>query len=137
MSQDIDLEIKVIKRVVVKEKQDRYIQFISKSKNRHKFIDDLPHFKDFNWTLFEKIDGNAGTQIIATLKKNRIDNKLCYVISENKDIDTKTITSTEAIREIDGYRSGTILVFGEAEIIFYEGESMKESYLSKLLFDRS
>jgi hypothetical protein len=135
MKQNLDLEIKVIKKIVTQEKQNRYIQFVSQIKTRHKFTNSLSHFKDFKWSLFEKINGNTRNEIINTLKKNKLDSKHCYIISENDEIDTKTLSITEAIHEVDGYRTGTILVFGDAEVIFYEGESIKESYLSKLLFD--
>ena len=130
MTQNLDLEIKLIKRTVVKGKQDRYIQFVSKGGNRQKFIDRLSHFKDFNLDLFEKVNGNTSNKIISVLKEHKLESRNCYIISENGDIDTKTLTIADAIDEIDGYRTGTILVFGDVSMVFYEGESIKESYLS-------
>ena len=68
--------------------QDRYIQFVSSSKNRHKFISDLSHFNFFKWDLFEAVKGNEEQTIIQTLQKNAVADKTCYVISENTNIDT-------------------------------------------------
>ena len=54
MQMTIPLEIKMIQRFVSQNKQDRYIQFVSSNKTRHKFIRELPHFNDFNWQLLMK-----------------------------------------------------------------------------------
>jgi len=44
MGQNLDLEIKVIKRFINKSKQDRYIQFVNSLKNQPKLIL-LPHLR--------------------------------------------------------------------------------------------
>ena len=69
---------------------------------------------------------------MASLKKNKISDQSCYIISENKEIDTKTLVTKDAIRETVGYGMGTILVFGDADIIYYECETMNTRYISKL-----
>ena len=131
MTQNADLEIKVIKKFVDKAKQDRYIQFVSSSKNRHKFVRDLSHFNFFKWDLFESVKGNEAQAIFQALQKNGVADKTCYVISENTDIDTKTLDTKEAISETVGYGMGTILVFGEADMIYFESETMNTRYISK------
>jgi hypothetical protein len=133
MTQNPDLEIKVIKKFVDKAKQDRYIQFVSSSKNRHKFISDLSHFNFFKWDLFEAVKGNEEQAIIQALQKNAVADKTCYVISENITIDTKTLDTKKAISETVGYGMGTILVFGDADMIYYESETMNTRYISKRL----
>ena len=131
MTQNADLEIKVIKKFVDKAKQDRYIQFVSSSKNRHKFVSDLSHFNFFKWDLFESVKGNEEQAIFQALQKNGVADKTCYVISENTDIDTKTLDTKEAISETVGYGMGTILVFGDADIIYFESETMNTRFISK------
>jgi len=133
MTQNIELEIKVIKKFINKDKQNRYIQFVSLHKNRHKFISDLSHFNFLNWNLFDDVNGDEGKIIINALQKNHVDCKSCYVISENVDIDTKTLGAKEAIKETVGSGMGTILVFGDAEMIFYECETMNTRFISKIV----
>jgi hypothetical protein len=58
--------------------------------------------------------------------------KTCYVISENRNIDTKTMDIKDAIKETVGYGMGTILVFGEADMVLFEGEEINTRYISKL-----
>ena len=131
MTQNIDLEIKVIKKFVDKLKQDRYIQFISSPKNRQKFIADLSHFNFLQWDKFDKVNGNETEIIMTTLQKRKVLDTTCYVISENKEIDTKILGIKSAINETAGYGMGTILVFGNADIIYYECETMNTRYISK------
>jgi hypothetical protein len=131
MTQNIDLEIKVIERYVDKVKQDRYIQLVSSIRNRQKFIDDLSHFRFFQWEKFEPIHGIKEQVILQALQKNRLLDKTCYVISENANIDTQTLKTKEAIRETLGYGMGTILVFGDADMIHFESETMNTRYISK------
>lgn len=125
------LEINVIKKFVDKAKQERYIQFVSSLKNRHKFISDLAHFNFFKWDLFESVKGNEEQAILQAIQKNGVPDKTCYVISENADIDTKTLDIKEAISKTIGYVMGTILVFGDADMIYVESETMNTRYISK------
>jgi hypothetical protein len=131
MTQNIDLEIKVIKNFIDKFKQDRYIQFILSPKNRQKFIADLSHFNFLQWDKFDKVNGNEREIIMTTLQKRKVLDTTCYVISENEKIDTKILDIKTAISETVGYGMGTILVFGNADIIFYESETMNNRYISK------
>lgn len=103
------LEINVIKKFVDKAKQERYIQFVSSLKNRHKFISDLAHFNFFKWDLFESVKGNEEQAILQAIQKNGVPDKTCYVISENADIDTKTLDIKEAISKTIGYGMGQFL----------------------------
>ncbi|MEO5945738.1 MAG: hypothetical protein ABIP79_02905 [Chitinophagaceae bacterium] len=132
MTQNIELEIKVIRKFIDKAKQDRYIQFVSTPKNRHKFINDISHFNFLQWNKFDEVRGNEEQIILTTLQKNKVADKTCYVISENNGIDTKTLDTKDAISETVGYGMGTILVFGDADIIYYECETMNTRYISKL-----
>lgn len=132
MKPNVDLEIRVIKNFVDSAKQDRYVQFVSSPKNRHKFIDDLPHFNFFKWELFEKVSGGGEEKtILGVLEKNKMTATTCYVISENSVIDTQTMDIREAIGETVGFGMGTILVFGDAEMIFFESETMNTRYISR------
>lgn len=57
--------------------------------------------------------------------------KTCYVISENAGLDTKTLDTKEAISETVGYGMGTMLVFGDADVIYFERETINTRYISK------
>ncbi|TGE14208.1 hypothetical protein [Hymenobacter elongatus] len=131
MASNISLEVKVIKRFVNKSKRDRYIQFVSSEKNRVKFIKDLSHFNFLEPSLFAPVNGIEEDVILTSTEKNGVANTTCYVISENKKIDAKFLNTKEAISATVGHGLGTMLVFGDAEMIFYECETMNIRYISK------
>lgn len=134
MQPNVELEVKVIERFVIKAKQERYIQFVSSAKNRHKFINDLSHFNFLREDLLELVEGDEKQVILHALQNRGISEATCYVISENEKIDTMTLRINEAIDETVGWSMGTILVFGAADMIFYESETMNTRFVSKKVY---
>jgi len=125
-----DLEIKVIERFVVKTKRDRYLTFIKNTKTRDKFLKELSHFKDLRQDLFEELKSDERKKIKEKL--NRLRNiKDCYLISENSKLDSNRLDIETALNEIIGHGMGTLIVFGDAEIVYYEGEGPSDRYISK------
>ena len=120
---NIPLEIKVIEKFVTKNKQSRYIQFVSSKKARIKFIKDLPHFNHFKWELFEEVNGDD-SDILGRIQLLKGNKTTCYIISENPDIDQQKMDISED--------RAIILVFGDAEMIYFGGEQPKNSFLSKI-----
>jgi hypothetical protein len=124
---EIDIETKVIERFVVKTKRDRYLTFIKSAKNRDKFIKELAHFHDLRSDLFEEVRNDKRSLI-----KDRIKGiKDCYLISENSLLDKKRLDIDTALNETIGGGMGTLIIFGDAEIIFYEGEGPNDRWISK------
>ena len=131
MAQNADLESTVIQRFIVKGKQDRYLQFVNSPKNRKKLIANLAHFRDLEEDAFELVTGIEEDVVRKALAQQGISASTCYVISENSRIDTLTLGLSEAMRETVGYQMGTMLVFGNADALYYESETMKIRYISK------
>ena len=130
MASNLDLETKVIERFVVKTKQNRYLTFIKTKKNRDKFTQELAHFRDLQPGLVEEVKGDAQRFI-----KDRIRalGKLndCYLISESLKLDQKRFDIDNALSLTIGYGIGTLIVFGDAEIVYYEAEGPSDRWISK------
>ena len=131
MAHNAELESKVIQRFIVKGKQDRYFQFVNSPKNRKKLIANLAHFRDLEEDAFELVTGIEEDVVRKALAQQGISASTCYVISENSRIDTLTLGLSEAMRETVGHQMGTMLVFGNADALYYESETMKIRYISK------
>lgn len=72
MTNNPELETKIIRRFIIKAKQDRYIGFIGDIRNRGKFISYLTHFsKNLNQELFDEIKGDERQVIADQVKKAR------------------------------------------------------------------
>ena len=122
MNPDLNIESKVIENFIVKSKRERYLQFIKKEKTRKKFTDELAHFSD-QLELFEEIKTNEWAVIDERLKRLGLTGE-CYVISENKELDGKRMETEKALTQAIGMGMGTLIVFGNAELVFYEGEAL-------------
>lgn len=131
----IEFESKVINRFVIKNKQERYLQFINSQKHRGGFTGQLAHFNDLKYELFEEVIGNEKAIIKAKLASlgKFID---CYLISENPELDQKRMDIDTALNEVIGYGMGTLLVFGDAEMIYYEAEGPKDRWITKAIHKR-
>ena len=130
MTNNIDIESKVIDRFVIKAKRDRYLTFIKSEKTRPKFINDLSHINFLRKDLFDKVEGNE-YEFIKQRIKGLENLKDCYVISENQRIDKKRLDIDTALSETIGADQGTLLVFGDAEILYSEAEGFNNRWISK------
>jgi len=130
MTSNVDIETKVIQRFVIATKRDRYLAFIKKEKTREKFINELHHMNFLQQDLFDIVNGNEYEFIKQRLKV--LGNiKDCYVISENQHIDKKRLDIDTALTETIGADNGTLLVFGDAEILYSEAEGFSNRWISK------
>jgi hypothetical protein len=130
MEYNHSLENKVVNKFFIKEKRERIKAFLGNPKRRRDFTFSLAHCQDLRFEKFNKVTGrNEAMQISKYVSKLEKINT-CYIISENENIDGKVLKITEALNETIGRGDGTLLVFGDAEILFFEGESAKDRWIS-------
>jgi hypothetical protein len=132
MINNIDIESKVIERYIIKTKRDRYLALIKKDKTREKFISELYHADFFQEDLFDKIDGHEN-EIIKDRIKHLGNIKDCYVISTNPKVDRKVLDIETVLKDAISIWAdeGTLIVFGDAEIIYREAEGPNKKWISK------
>lgn len=130
MNPEINIETKVIENYIVKNKRNRYLNFIKKPKTRKKFTDELAHFSS-QLDNFEKIETSEWDVINEKLKRIK-STQDCYVISENYETDGKRMKIDNALTETIGMGMGTLIVFGNADLVFYEGEGPSERWIKEL-----
>lgn len=120
----------LIRKFVVQNKQERYLTFLAKEKTRKKFKNQLYHFNDFKWNLFRNIGDNENPRMAVASKLNSNKNiSTCSIISVDRTLDGKLLPADEAMENAIGVE-GTILIFGEAEIVYYESEAPKGKFVS-------
>lgn len=128
---DIHLETKLIERFVVGTKRDRYLGFIRKLRTRPKFIADLCHMGVFREDLFNVISGHERDAIHERLRSfPHI--TAGYVISQNGAIDGRTFDIATVLNEaLSPWADiGTIIIFGDIDLVYREAEGPKNRWLS-------
>lgn len=136
MPQNLALEVKVINRFSAKNKRERYLQFVTSTKNRKKFIADLHGGSFYEGTLLERVTGSEKVTICQSLKQLGLATRSCYVISENTSIDTLTLALDDVLPQVVGWGAGTILVFGEADLIFVELDGFKNRFIAPATMEK-
>ena len=128
---DIILETKVINKFVSEQKRDRYIEFIQKINTRKKFLNDLSNKDIFDNNCFEPVSGKEEITIRNLAKTLGITD--CYIVSENKNIDGKRINIEDALENAISPWSdtSTLIVFGDARVIYREHEGYNNRWISK------
>ena len=116
-------EHSLISAFVKRSKRDRYREILSNPRLRHKFIDQLAHFKDFDPKYRLSIPSNKlfVDNIFRELQR-RHSPKIVFVISEDPALDQKELPVIEALKQIVGCGMGTVLSCIPGRLAFVETE---------------
>ncbi len=130
MSVEIELEQKVVEKYFVKERRERYLSLLSNPKSRRKFCVSLCHFsQELNKKLFTELLKDERQAILEKIKEKG-GFKDCYLISESSELDAKRMEIREALDAVVNTNIGTLMIFGDAQVVYYEGESIKDRWVS-------
>lgn len=119
----MDNECSCIVLFVKPGKRDRYREILSNPRLRHKFIEALPHFADFDpkHRLPIPSDKLFVDKIAIELRKRRCPN-IVYVVSEDPALDQKELPLLEALNRIVGRGMGAVLSCVPGCLAFVETE---------------
>ncbi len=132
MAPNLMLEIKMVRKLVDQNMQDRFVQFLASVKTRPMFMEALPRFRYFNWELFDKISGNEMAHVLGRLEGANLKEPDCYVISEDPALDTTIMDTRAALLSVVGQGMATILIFGDVDLVYYQGHGIGP-FLSRYL----
>jgi hypothetical protein len=113
----------LIAAFIKRSKRERYREFLSNPRLRHKFTDQLAHFRDFDPKYRVAISSNKlfVDNIAVELQKRQSPN-IVFAISEDPMLDEKELPLAEALRQIVGRGMGTVLSCIPGRLAFVETE---------------
>jgi len=116
-------ESSLIAAFVQRNKRDRYREFVSDTRLRHKFTHQLAHFSDFDSRYRLPFQSNklSVDNITRELQKRHSPN-IIFAISEDPRLDQKELPLAEALRQVVGYGMGTVLSCIPGRLAFVETE---------------
>jgi hypothetical protein len=116
-------ELSLIAAFVNRNKRDRYREFVSNPRLRHKFTNQLAHFSDFDpkYRLSIPSDSLFADNIAYELKK-RHSPHIVFAISENPALDQKELPLVNALHQTVGRGMGTVLSCIPGRLAFVETE---------------
>jgi len=116
-------EQSLIAAFVKRSKRDRYREILSNPCLRHKFTNQLAHFKDFDPKYRVSIPSNKlfVDNIALELQKRRSP-KIVLAISEDPALDQKEFPLVDALEQVVGRGMGTVLSCLPGRLAFVETE---------------
>lgn len=116
-------EHSLIGAFVKRSKRDRYREILSTPRLRHKFINQLAHFTDFDPEYRVPIPSNKlFVENIALELQRRHSPSVVFAISEDPTLDGKELPLLEALKETVGSGMGTVLSCIPGRLAFVETE---------------
>lgn len=116
-------EISLVGAFIKRNKRDRYREFVSDARLRHKFTSQLPHFKDFDPKYRLPIPSSKlFVENIARELDKRRSPKIVFVISEDPALDGKELPLVEALQAIVGRGMGAVISCVPGLLAFVETE---------------
>lgn len=132
--QAADHEQGAIRAFVLRDKQERFLDFLANPKNRKKFTESLAHFRWFDQRFATPIVWNVdpklklwerhvqGIENIYRLLRSKGAGLTCWVISEDSEIDGREMNLRVALEHVSGREIGTILSCVPGKLAYFEGE---------------
>ena len=113
----------LIAAFVNRRKRERYREFLSNPRLRHKFTNQLANFRDFDPKYRLSIPSNKlfVDNIARELQKRQSPN-IVFAISEDPALDQKQLPLVEALKQIVGSGMGTVLSCLPGRLAFVETE---------------
>jgi hypothetical protein len=123
-------ETALFKAFILPNRRDRYINLLKNAKGRAKLLTTFAHFKDLDPRYAHRIPpGAQQTDTIAADLRQRGAPSDCYVMSELRTLDSKTLPLSEALDAIVGYGMGSFISCLPGKLAYFEGEEPGERYI--------
>jgi hypothetical protein len=116
-------EHSLVSAFIKRSKRDRYREFVSNARLRHKFTGQLAHFSDFDAKYRVPLPSNKlFVENITRELHRRHSPNFVFAISEDPSLDQKEIALVEALNAIVGRGMGTVLSCIPGRLAFVETE---------------
>jgi hypothetical protein len=126
----VDHEREFVKAFVSRDRQERWLELLGNPKRRDKITSQLAHnavFRSDRIAAIEPRQHNAKQIGELLTTKNAPD--LCYVISENPDLDGREMRLMDALKATCGYGMGAIISCIPGRLAYYEAEGPKQRFI--------
>ena len=114
-----------IKAFIVRERRNRFLELLSSQKRRRKITDSLAHPNPawFDTRYVKHIPpSQSHSGSIATLLRARGAGTTCWVISEDRELDSRELELEAVLNEIVGGGMGAILCCVPGKLAYVESE---------------
>lgn len=115
---------------IIPEKRDRYLSLMGSVKGRKKILAGFHHIHDSDERYAKLIPSNqqSADSIYRALRQKGAP-EMCYIMSDDSDIDQKEMPLREAIDKVEGSNYGTLVSCIAGKLAYFETEDMCGRYI--------
>ena len=116
-------ETQLVRAFLLPQRQERYLELLSKPHRRRDVTGQLAHFKhiDMRWVVALAKNAHDAAHVLLLLKAKGAPDT-CYAISEEDDLDGKEVSLAEALKTVFGRGIGTFLSCLPGRLAYFEDE---------------
>jgi hypothetical protein len=115
---------------IVPAKRDRYLTLLESKGGRTKLLNGFSHCHDLDPRYATLIPATQQSDsAIESLLRRKGAPETCYVMSDNRDIDGREMSLSEALSEIVGCGGGTFISCVPGKLGYFELEDLSERYI--------
>jgi hypothetical protein len=119
-----------VKNFIIPRKRERYLELLGKEKTRDKILDEFR----IHWDLVEEFmalvpPNQQFPENVYKILKSKGAPEMCYIISNDWDIDGKELPLTEALEKIVKHGSGTFVSCVAGKLGYFESDEATDRYI--------
>jgi hypothetical protein len=113
-------------------RRGRVLNHLGSKRKRSRFLNRLPHmgFEFFDEKYAIKFDNDPhDTGNIHKYLKDFGAPNICYIISEDPELDTKEMELKMALEKVVGMQTGSLISCIQGKLVYYEGEGKNNRFI--------
>jgi hypothetical protein len=115
---------------ITPQKRDRYISLMGSARGRKKILAGFHHIHDLDGRYAKLIPSNyQSAESIYRVLKQKGAPDVCYIMSDDGDIDQKEMPLREALSRVEGTNYGTLVSCIAGKLAYFETEDMSGRYI--------
>ena len=118
-----------VKAFIMKDKQERYLQFLASPKRRREILDRFNHNLDFETKYAALVPKEMRTaERVAYLLRRQGAGETCHVIADSLDCDGQDLLLRDAIAEVIAHDFGSVLCCLSGQLAFHKAEVIEDAW---------
>jgi hypothetical protein len=123
-------ELEFARNFIVPEKRARYLSLLESKKGRKKILNGLNHFRDLDSRFSSLVPSDqTSAESIEVILRQKGAPDLCFVMSDNPDLDGREMPLAEALSKTVGMDTGTLVSCVPGRLAYFEMEAFDGKYI--------
>lgn len=122
-------EAAFVKAFIVKDKQERYLQFLANPKRRREILDRFNHVLDFDPKFATLVPKEVRTaDKLTQLLRKRGAAETCHVMADSLALDGEDLPLREALVQVIAHDFGSVLCCLPDRLAFHKAEALEQAW---------